>query len=579
MDGSSKKPSNTSQAPQDNTDNTQVNTNEMRSHHKPKEQNAETQFWLGVMYADANGLGVVSQDYTEAAKHFLRAAQLGHANAQYNVANMYYHGQGINQDYGLAATWYIKAAQQRHIDAAFNIAIMFENGHGIEQNYGKAKSWYYEAALRSDVEAQFKLGYLYANGLGVDQDNQKAKMWYGIAANQGHQLAQDYLNRLVEQNQLSQDDDNQPIIQQKNQLPSEEQLHQGDESVVTTPVLTKPSIDSFNLTEILRKQIDDHSLQQEMIASLTVSDLQKDLTGHGGNVLHYIVRKGTPTMVAWVLAALGSHTNEFVSQPNNYGKTPLHLAANHQDTATFCAMLSSLADNAATIIKQTVSHHDIKRPKLKNLNWTVVHIAAHNEGQALGDEAIEALIEKLANEASNVLSSPDSRGLTPVHLLVRDYHDNNFSLNSIEKMLDALGPKAKAVASMKVLGRGNVKLTLAQWVKQRNEQKIFDMLKAKGLVESTTKKRQLQRIDTMPGATSSLAFESSTVKAIKGQTAKRRRLDTTTNVSVAKIISQFTEIDSQSNSQSSNQASLFSNKQQESQTTSNDDQQSRIEFD
>ncbi len=46
------------------------------------------------------------EDYDEAAKWYRKAAEQGHANAQYNLGIMYDNGQGVPQDYVQAHMWY-----------------------------------------------------------------------------------------------------------------------------------------------------------------------------------------------------------------------------------------------------------------------------------------------------------------------------------------------------------------------------------------------------------------------------------------------------------------------------------------
>jgi len=54
----------------------------------------------------------VPQDYAEAACWYRKAADQADADAQRNLAYVYYIGQGVPQDYAEAARWYRKAADQ-----------------------------------------------------------------------------------------------------------------------------------------------------------------------------------------------------------------------------------------------------------------------------------------------------------------------------------------------------------------------------------------------------------------------------------------------------------------------------------
>ena len=73
-------------------------------------QTAEELFDKGCGYlADGN--------YTKAVEYFQKAAEQGHAEAQYNLGVCYYFGQGVTKSYPEAVKWLKKAAAQGHSDA------------------------------------------------------------------------------------------------------------------------------------------------------------------------------------------------------------------------------------------------------------------------------------------------------------------------------------------------------------------------------------------------------------------------------------------------------------------------------
>lgn len=51
-------------------------------------------------------------DYSTALQVFRPLAEQGDARAQFNIAKMYYSGQGVSQDYAQAVSWHRKAAAQ-----------------------------------------------------------------------------------------------------------------------------------------------------------------------------------------------------------------------------------------------------------------------------------------------------------------------------------------------------------------------------------------------------------------------------------------------------------------------------------
>ena len=85
-------------------------------------------------------------------------------------------------DYALAAQWLRKAADQGHASAQFNLGVMYGNGQGVPQDYTQAVQWYRKAADQGNADAQTNLGHKYANGQGVPQDYALAYMWFNLSA-------------------------------------------------------------------------------------------------------------------------------------------------------------------------------------------------------------------------------------------------------------------------------------------------------------------------------------------------------------------------------------------------------------
>ena len=97
------------------------------------------------MYFDGRG---VPQDYAKAVRWYRRAAEQGHANAQFNLGNMYFHGRGVPEDYPEAVRWLHLAAEQGDADAQFNLGLMYEYGAGAAQDLVRAHKWFNLAASR-----------------------------------------------------------------------------------------------------------------------------------------------------------------------------------------------------------------------------------------------------------------------------------------------------------------------------------------------------------------------------------------------------------------------------------------------
>ena len=77
--------------------------------------------------------------------------------AQNDLADAYYYGQGVSQDYAKAFQWFERAAEQGYAEAQDNIGCMYYNGTGVETNYEQAFTWFKRAAEQNNASAQTHL--------------------------------------------------------------------------------------------------------------------------------------------------------------------------------------------------------------------------------------------------------------------------------------------------------------------------------------------------------------------------------------------------------------------------------------
>jgi TPR repeat protein len=88
-----------------------------------------------------------------------------------------------------AVKLYRKAAEQGHAKAQYNLALMYYNGEGVAKDDAAAVEWFCKAAEQGNAMAQYNLGFTYATGGGVAQDDVMAYVWWNLAAAQGHESA------------------------------------------------------------------------------------------------------------------------------------------------------------------------------------------------------------------------------------------------------------------------------------------------------------------------------------------------------------------------------------------------------
>jgi TPR repeat protein len=152
--------------------------------------NPEAEFNLGLVYLHGDG---TPKDPAKAAAWFEKSAIHGYAEAQFRLGRMYARGEGVPTDPAKALGWIEKAAGQGHAQAQFDLAGMYARGEGVSTDPAKAVEWMEKAAAQGHAKAQGFLGWMYAEGEGVPRNAAKAVEWYQKAAAQGDAEAQFHL--------------------------------------------------------------------------------------------------------------------------------------------------------------------------------------------------------------------------------------------------------------------------------------------------------------------------------------------------------------------------------------------------
>lgn len=116
-----------------------------------------------------------------ASYFWIKAAEMGHENAQWCLANYYYDGKFIEQNYKEARKWFEKVLEQPDtlplIDftksqSRQKLAEMYANGYGVEKDFEKAFDYYLAG------KAWLKVAECYELGRGVKQDKNLAAVNY-----------------------------------------------------------------------------------------------------------------------------------------------------------------------------------------------------------------------------------------------------------------------------------------------------------------------------------------------------------------------------------------------------------------
>ena len=146
-----------------------------------------------------------TQSYDAAFEACKNAAEQGHADAQFELGNIYYFGIWLTQDYTEAVRWYRAAAERGLAEAQYNLGVMYSNGYGVIRDYSMAERWYRAAAEQGDLRSKILLGLMLSYGTKIEQNLEEALQLFRTAANYGMADAQYYLGWLLSDELISDD--------------------------------------------------------------------------------------------------------------------------------------------------------------------------------------------------------------------------------------------------------------------------------------------------------------------------------------------------------------------------------------
>lgn len=141
---------------------------------------AKAQFYLGYLY-ERRLVPSERPAMAVAAEWYGKAAEAGHAPAQYKRAAMAQAGIGGARDLTLAARLYESAADQGLAEAQYNFAVLLEQQPRFAKSPKDARYWYERAAYQGVVPAMLALGRLYGGGSEGEPDLAEAWAWLALA--------------------------------------------------------------------------------------------------------------------------------------------------------------------------------------------------------------------------------------------------------------------------------------------------------------------------------------------------------------------------------------------------------------
>ncbi|KAJ1548138.1 hypothetical protein HK096_003932, partial [Nowakowskiella sp. JEL0078] len=165
----------------------------------------EAHFELGRLHergiVSLTGTSTSVRNMAIAAKHYRKAAEQGHSDAQFRLALFLENGTGgLLKNFSEAVKWYGLAAersnQKGHPLAMAKLAECYRNGDGgLPKDLKESVRLLRQASDLGLPEAMFKLGECLEKGEGIEPNPTEAVRLYRQAAYEGHARAQNALGR------------------------------------------------------------------------------------------------------------------------------------------------------------------------------------------------------------------------------------------------------------------------------------------------------------------------------------------------------------------------------------------------
>lgn len=112
----------------------------------------------------------LSGDAETAAKYYFEAAREGDAQAAFNYGYCLYRGIGVVRDPAQAKSFFTFARDLPGGEAQYNLAVMYMHGDGVPKDFKKAIDYMRFSAERGCVEAALYLGMAYTTGAVFEPD-------------------------------------------------------------------------------------------------------------------------------------------------------------------------------------------------------------------------------------------------------------------------------------------------------------------------------------------------------------------------------------------------------------------------
>lgn len=120
---------------------------------------------------------LTKRDYEKALPILRKSAELGNAEAQYNLGYFLQNGVGIAKNENEAFEWYKKSSQNGFNDGHYSMMMAYGTGIGTEISSEKAFEYALKCANNNDATCMWNVVNCYKQGLGITKDTKKMLEW------------------------------------------------------------------------------------------------------------------------------------------------------------------------------------------------------------------------------------------------------------------------------------------------------------------------------------------------------------------------------------------------------------------
>ena len=165
---------------------------------------SKAQFLLAAIYHDGIGTDKNPSEVVrwlqkaiekkKAGKNYnLESNQL--ATAYLNLGQCFQGGDGVKDDSDKAFSFFLKAAELGHPQAQVQVGVFYATGWSVKEDKMEAIKWYEKAAKQGEFQGFYMLGECYKEGKGVPQNLIDAYKWYSLATTVGNVSAESPLTK------------------------------------------------------------------------------------------------------------------------------------------------------------------------------------------------------------------------------------------------------------------------------------------------------------------------------------------------------------------------------------------------